>query len=307
MRIVFMGTPEFAVPVLDALVEAGHELVGVVARPDRPKGRGRRMVSPPTVARARELGLPIRQPRAIRRGPFPEWLEGLGADVAVVVAYGRILTPRLLAAPARGCINIHASLLPRYRGAGPIQWSLIRGERETGVCTMQMDVGMDTGDLLLTARTPIGADETAGELATRLSAMGASLIVETLACLDTLTPQPQDHDLATHAPMLEKRHGRIDWTLSAQSIHDLVRGVEPWPGGQARFRDAVLKIRRTRTASDVEAASPPGTIIQTGRRLLVATGDGALEMTQVQPPGKRAMSATAWANGARVSVGESLT
>ena len=266
MKVVFLGTPDFAVPTLDALVEAGHEVLAVVAQPDRPKGRGHRLVSPPTVARARELGLPVRQPRAVRRGPFPEWFEALGAEVAVVVAYGRILTPRLLAAPTRGCINVHASLLPRYRGAAPIQWAVIRGERETGVCTMQMDEGLDTGPVLLERRTAIGPDETAGELAGRLSAMGAELLVETLARLDALEPRAQDEALATHAPLLRKSDGVLDWAAPARAVHDRVRGTNPWPGGQTRFRGAPLKVWRTRLVEGAAGEVAPGTVVEARRR-----------------------------------------
>ena len=236
MRIIFMGTPDFAVPSLNALVEAGHDVICVVAQPDKPKGRGKKLVSPPTIERARELGIPTKQPRRVRRGPFVEWMQGAQVDLAVVVAYGRILRQNLLNAPKRGCINVHASLLPKYRGAAPIHWAVINGEKKTGVCTMQMDVGMDTGDVLLSRETEIGPEETTGQLWERLANIGASTLIETLNSLDSITPKPQDHNLATHAPMLQKSDGCIDWTQDAQTILNRVRGVTPFPGAWTIFR-----------------------------------------------------------------------
>ena len=312
MRIVFFGTPDFAVVVLDALLHAGHEIVCVVAQPDKPKGRGNKLVSPPTVARARELGIPTRQPRAVRRGPFVEWATAeLQADVGVVVAYGRILIPALLDAPRRGCINVHASLLPKHRGAAPIQWAVIEGDATTGICTMQMDEGLDTGAVLLRCETPIDLDETGSELWDRLSHLGAALMVRTLDELDILTPVPQDHAGATHAPMLTKDDGVLDWSGSARSVHDRVRGVNPWPSGQASFRGEVLKVHRTRL---VEGGSPapvssdvaPGSVVSVGDALHVATRDGLIALLEVQLPGKRRMSARDFCNGSRVQVGESL-
>ena len=242
MRIIFMGTPDFAVPCLNALVDAGHEILCVVAQPDKPKGRGKKLVSPPTIARARELGIPTKQPRRVRKGPFVEWVQQADADLAVVVAYGRILKKNLLEAPKRGCINVHASLLPKYRGAAPIHWSIINGERKTGVCTMQMDVGMDTGDILLMRETDIGAEETTGVLWNRLSNMGAELLIETIANLDSITPIKQDDAQATYAPMLEKSDGAIDWSQPATDICNRIRGVNPNPGAHTKFREQPLKI-----------------------------------------------------------------
>jgi methionyl-tRNA formyltransferase len=308
MRIVFFGTPDFAVTVLDALIDAGHEIVCVVAQPDKPKGRGKQLVSPPTIERARALGIPTKQPRAVRRGPFVEWATTeLDADVGVVVAYGRILIPALLQAPRRGCINVHASLLPKYRGAAPIQWAIIEGEAETGVCTMQMDEGLDTGDVLLRRTTPIGDDDTGPDLWGRLATLGAELMVQTLATLDEITPQVQDHARATHAPMLTKDDGVLDWTWAAKRVHDRVRGVNPWPSGQTTFRGEPLKVHRTRLAPDgVRGEEAPGTVLETGPRLLVACGDGAVELVEVQLPGKRRQPARDFVNGARVAAGEVL-
>lgn len=308
MKILFYGTPDFAVTVLDALIDAGHEIVCVVAQPDKPKGRGKKLVSPPTVERARSLGIPTRQPRAVRRGPFVEWVTtACEADVGVVVAYGRILIDALLDAPTHGCINVHASLLPKYRGAAPIQWSIIEGEAETGVCTMQMDAGLDTGDVLMRRATPILDDDTGPALWGRLAELGATLMVETLDRLSTITPQPQDHSQATHAPMLTKADGVLDWSRSARRVHDRVRGVNPWPSGQTTLRGDLLKVHRTRLAPDASNGSAtPGTVIQTSPRLLVACGDGALEVVEAQLPGKPRRPARDIVNGARLEVGEVL-
>lgn len=298
-----MGTPDFAVPTLDAIVAAGHEVVGVVARPDQPSGRGHKLQSPPTVLRARELGLVVKQPKAVRSGPFPEWVEACGADVGVVIAYGRILTPRLLGAPRRGCINVHASLLPRHRGAAPIHWAVIEGDAESGVCTMQMDEGLDTGDVLLEARTSVGPDETAGELWDRLAAMGASLLVETLDRLGEIVPQPQDHARATLAPPLTKETGRLDFGWSAQRVHDRVRGTNPWPGATAIFRGELLKIHRTAV---VPGSGAPGEIAIVGGRPIVACGEGAVELLEVQLPGRKRVDGRSFVNGTRVEAGERL-
>lgn len=304
MRVIFMGTPDFAVPTLDALVEAGHEVVGVVARPDKRHGRGRKLQSPPTIVRARELGLVTKQPRAIKRGPFPEWVESVEADIAVVIAYGRILTPRLLAAPRLGCVNVHASLLPKYRGAAPIHWAVINGEARSGVTTMQMDVGLDTGDMLLTAETPIGPDETAGQLWDRLKVSGAALLVETLDRYGDITPTAQDHSASTHAPMLEKSHGRVDWTQPAAVVHNRIRGTNPWPGAHTTFRDQTLKLWTSTVAS--EGSGAPGTVLECKKRLIVACGDGAVQLLSVQRAGKRAQPGEVFAQGTRLQLGEVL-
>jgi methionyl-tRNA formyltransferase len=300
MRIIFMGTPEFAVPTLNALVEAGHEIVAVVAQPDRPKGRGQKMVSPPTVERARELGIPTKQPRAVRKGPFVDWMTTAAADVGVVVAYGRILIPALLQAPRLGCINVHASLLPKYRGAAPINWALVNGETESGVCTMQMAEGLDTGDVLLEGRTLVPPDETAGELYDRLATLGATLAVDTLAQLDTLEPRPQDHPNHTLAPLIDRAAAQIDWSKSAAEIHNLVRGFNPWPTAWTLLGTDRLKVHRTRT---VDGEGAPGTVISAGSRVRVAAGTGAVELEQVQLPGKRAQSGPDLVNSGRLTEG----
>lgn len=306
MRIVFMGTPAFAVPTLDALVEAGHELLAVVAQPDKPAGRGGAMSVPATVQRARALGLTVKQPRAVRSGAFPDWMEASGADVAVVVAYGRILTARLLAAPRLGCVNGHASLLPKYRGAAPIQWSVARGETVTGVTTMRMEEGLDTGPMLLKASTPIDPDETSEDLAARLSVLGARLMVETLARLEELVPEPQDDAASTLAPLITREDGRMDWSRPARALHDQARGLVPWPGAFAGFRGDTLKVVRTAVVADEGQHGAPGEVLA-GPGLRVAAGSGVLEITQGQLPGKRAMPGRDLVNGARIKLGEVLT
>lgn len=304
MRIVFMGTPDFAVPTLDAVVAAGHEVLAVVAQPDRPKGRGKQLHSPDTIVRARELGLPTRQPRAINQGPFRQWFcEEADFDVAVVVAYGRILKPWHLAAPRRGCINVHASLLPRWRGAAPVHRAVMAGDAVTGVCTMQMAEGLDTGDVLLCERANIGPDETTGALWERLAHRGAALLVETLERLDTLTPTPQDDARATLAPPLTKEDGRIDWSWSAHRVHDRVRGTNPFPGAWTPFRGDTLKLWRTRL---VDGSGPAGTVLEAGPRWVVACGTGAVEVVEGQLPGKQRQPARDLLNGARIQAGEIL-
>ena len=300
MRVIFMGTPDFAVPTLDALVKAGHEIMAVVAQPDRPKGRGQKMMSPPTIQRARELGIPVKQPRAVRRGPFVEWMTGAQADVAVVVAYGRILIPELLSAPRHGCINVHASLLPKYRGAAPINWAIVRGESESGVMTMQMAEGLDTGDVLLTARTPIGPDETAGALYGRLAPMGAELAVRTLAELDELMPSPQNHSAHTLAPLITKEMAQIDWSQPADVIHNLVRGFNPWPTAWTTLSGERMKVHRARL---VDAQGEPGHILTASKSIIVGTGAGALELIEVQLPGRRAQSGRDVINSGRLAEG----
>ena len=305
MRVVFMGTPAFAVPTLDAVVAAGHEVLAVVAQPDKPSGRGQQLQSPPTVVRARELGLQVLQPKAVKSGAFPDWMDTCGADIAVVIAYGRILTPRLLAAPRLGCVNVHASLLPKYRGAAPIQWAVVRGETETGITTMRMDAGLDTGDMLLKVATPIDPDETGAALSARLALMGAALLVETLARWDDLVPEPQDPAQATLAPLLDKADGRLDWSRPARALHDQVRGLHPWPGAYASFRGETLKVLRSAVVEEAGQAGPPGTVVGPGFR--VACGSGVLEIAEGQLPGKRAMAGRDLANGARLALGEVLS
>jgi methionyl-tRNA formyltransferase len=279
-----------------------HDVVAVVTQPDRPAHRGRRLTAPPVKERALAAGLPVFQPGRLREPGWAERLSGLGADVGVVVAFGQILPGAVLAAPARGSINVHASLLPRYRGAAPIAWAIIRGETETGVTTFQMDEGMDTGPLLLSAATRIGAEETAGELAVRLARMGAGLLLETLERLDVLVPRPQAHHLATLAPRLRKEDGVIPWTHPARELAALVRGVNPWPGAVTRGPRGLLTIWRARAVIDAPAA-PPGTLVPDGSTLLIATGEGALLPLHVQAESRRLAAWPDYLRGARLEAG----
>jgi methionyl-tRNA formyltransferase len=300
MRVAFFGTPAFALPTLQALFDAGHEVAAVVAQPDRPVGRGQSLASPPTVMLARERDVPVYQPTKLKSGDFPMQFSELGVEVAVVVAYGRILPPAILAAPAKGCINVHGSLLPRWRGAAPIQWSVLAGDEQAGITTMQMAEGLDTGDMLLHASTPIGSEETSGELQLRLAPMGAALLIETLRRLPELRPTPQDESLATHAPMLDRAMSPIDWTHSAVAIHRQVRGLSPWPGTTANVRGETVKILRVALA---EGGGPAGTLLA---EACVACGEGAVRLVEVQAPGKKPVRGTDFVNGARLAMGSRL-
>jgi methionyl-tRNA formyltransferase len=252
---------------------------------------------------ALEAGLPLLQPGRLRDPEWPERLRALAADIAVVVAFGQILPQAVLDAPRRGSINIHGSVLPRYRGAAPIQWAIIRGETVTGITTFQMDAGMDTGAVLLSVSTPIGAEETAGELAERLARLGADVIVDTLARLDTLTPVPQEHAAATLAPRLKKADGAIDWQRPARELANLVRGCNPWPGATTTAGDSALTLWRARALA---GAGRPGALVAHERTLAVATGDGTLLPLEVQPESRRAVGWEAFLRGARLAAGDRL-
>ncbi len=255
---------------------------------------------------ARAAGLPIVQPERLRDPEWPERLAALAADVAVVVAFGQILPAAVLAAARRGSINVHASLLPKYRGAAPIQWALIRGETETGITTFQMDPGMDTGPILLAARTAIGPEETAGELSVRLAPLGAEVLVHTLERLDALTPVPQRHEDATSAPRLRKTDGAIDWRRPARELANLARGCNPWPGATTRIAGGALTISRARALPGA-AGAPPGTLVALDATLAIATGDGCLLPLEVQPENRRAMGWDEYLRGARLAAGALLT
>jgi methionyl-tRNA formyltransferase len=306
VRILFYGTPDFAVPTLEALC-ARHQVTGVVTQPDRPAGRGQRPRESAVKALARQRGLPVIQPARLRDPEWPERLRALtpaGApDVAVVVAYGQILPQPILDLPARGSINVHASLLPRYRGAAPIAWAIIRGERETGITTFRMDAGMDTGPLLLQRTTPIGAEETAGELAGRLAALGAALAVETLARLDELVPVAQDGGAATDAPRLRKADGLLDWARPAVELAARVRGLNPWPGATTTAASGRLTVWRARA---LPGSGARGTLTAHPAGLAVGTGQGLFLPLEVQPENRRAMTWDAFLRGARLEPGASL-
>lgn len=285
-----MGTPDFAVPPLQALHDSGHTVLAVVTQPDRPKGRGRKLTPPPVKKTALQYGYPVLQPETVRTDPFHQQMTQLAPDLYIVAAFGQILPQSLLDIPTIGSINVHASLLPRHRGAAPIQWAIINGDHETGVTTMLMDKGMDTGDMLLMEKTAIGPDETAADLNDRLSVMGARTLIQTLEKLqnDTLKRIPQDHEKATYAPMLKKKDGEIDWSMPAQRLECLIRGMIPWPGAYT-FSDGMrLKIFKA-SVLEREISVPPGTILECfPGELRVATGKSALALQEIQgESGKR--------------------
>jgi methionyl-tRNA formyltransferase len=310
MRIVFMGTPEFAVPSLDALLRSDDEVVGVVTQPDRPKGRAQTLTPPPVKLLALQQGLPVLQPEKMKDPAFLEALRAWQPDLIAVTAFGRILPKVILDMPPRGCVNVHGSLLPKYRGAAPIQWAVINGESETGITTMLMDEGMDTGPMLLQARIPIAPTDTGGTLAQKLAPIGGALLVDTIRQLKmgTLVARPQDHALATLAPILKKEDGLIDWGLSAAAIADRVRGLSPWPGAFTYSGDdrwLLWSVSPTATPSDV---APPGTIVSARPdSLLVATGDRLLAITEFQPANSRRMILAQYLAGHTPPVGTRLS
>jgi methionyl-tRNA formyltransferase len=308
MRLIFLGTPAFAVPTLERVVEAGHRVVAVVTQPDRPRGRGQHAAPPPVKEAAVRLGLPVYQPERVRRPEAVEYLRGLPVDAMVVVGYGQIIPQSVIDLAPLGIINVHGSLLPKYRGAGPIQWAILNGETRTGVTTMRIDAGLDTGDMLLKAETEIGPGEDAIELGRRLALMGADLLVETLAGLaeGRIVPEKQDSTQATYAPLLKKEDGLIDWSQPAAAIHNRVRGLQPWPGAYTTFRGQGLHIWRAGISEEERGRGPaPGCLISL-RPLIVACGTGALELVEVQLEGRKRISAAAFANGQRVVENESL-
>lgn len=308
MGIIFLGTPEFAVPTLNRILEAGHDVSLVVTQPDRPKGRKQELIPSPVKAAAERHGIPVYQPEKIRRPEALAHLREHAPEVMVVVGYGQIIPQSIIDLAPLGIINVHASLLPELRGAAPIQWSIARGFKSTGVTTMRIDAGLDTGDILLQWETPIGPDETAPELSARLAEAGADLLVRTLAdlCAGSARPRPQDNTLATYAPILTKDAGRIDWRNPAQQIHDLIRGFQPWPGAHTSFRGQSLHLWRSRLAAEYHPDLPPGALIEEHGVFAVA-GDGAvLELLEVQLEGRKKMPANVFANGHRLG-SKSLT
>ena len=308
MRIVFMGTPEFAVPSLEALLKSDDQVVGIVTQPDRPKGRGQQLSLSPVKVIAQREGLPLLQPTKMKDPGFMAELSGWKPDVIAVAAFGRILPPAILSLPPRGCINVHGSLLPKYRGAGPIQWALINGETETGITTMLMDEGMDTGAMLLQASMAINPDDTAGSLSARLAEIGGRLLVDTLARLKagTLTPRPQDHSQATLAPLLKKEDGAINWAMPALSIANRIRGLTPWPGAFTFLNADRWTICRAAVISEATAL-PPGQITALRKDAIhVATGQGVLAIHELQPANSRRMPAAQYLAGHPLQVGMQL-
>ncbi len=305
VRVVFLGSPEFAVPCLRAL-HAHHEVALVVSQPDKPAGRGGQLTAPAVKLAALELGVPVIQPRSAKTGELRDALAGSGAELAVVVAYGKILPKAVLEAVPRGCINVHGSLLPKYRGAAPVQWAVIDGEAETGVAIMQLDEGMDTGPVYLERRVTIGPDETSGELLARLAPIGAEAMLETVAAIaaGTAHAAPQDHARATHARMLTKGDGAIDFAQPARAVAARIRGVDPWPGAHALLRGHQVKLFRAR-AGDGDGA--PGTVIAIDRDgIHVAAQGGAVRIREIQAAGSKRMAAQQFAAGRKVAVGDVL-
>jgi methionyl-tRNA formyltransferase len=300
VKVVFMGTPEFSVPALDALVEAGHEIATVYTQPPRPAGRGQKDRPSPVHLRAEALGLPVRHPRTLRTPEAQTDFAALGADIAVVVAYGLILPRAVLDAPRHGCLNIHASLLPRWRGAAPIHRAVLAGDAETGVCIMAMEEGLDTGPVLLRTATPIGPTETTGDLHDRLSAIGATLIVDALARLDTLVPEPQPDEGVTYASKIDKAEAAIDWAKPAAEIDRQIRGLSPFPGAWTTYEGRRLKLLRSRLAGGRGA---PGEVLG---GLAIACGAGATDILEVQAEGRARQDAASFLRGTPIAPGTRL-
>lgn len=305
MKIVFMGTPDFAVPSLQALLDAGHEVCAVYTQPDKPQGRKQVMTAPPVKELALQRGIPVYQPVTLKNEDEQAKLRALAPEVIIVVAYGKLLPKAVLDIPPRGCINVHGSLLPRWRGAAPIQWSIIAGDQKAGVTTMQMAEGLDTGDMLLTYETEIGARETAGELFDRLAQAGAALLVETLEKLDSIAPRPQDDSQSCYAHMLDKQMAVIDWTKSAHEIDCLIRGLSPWPIALTTLAGARLKIY---AAEPVSGTGKPGEVLESDPKkgLTVACGAGALALHEVQLVGGKRMKSADFLRGHAIDKGTML-
>ena len=339
-----MGSATFALSSLDRLFERGYEITGVVTQPDKPSGRGQILQSPPVKRRAVDLRLPIYQPASLKTEETQSLIQALGPDLVVVVAYGKILPPWLLHFPPHGCINVHGSILPKYRGAAPVHWAIANGETTTGVCTMLLDEGLDTGPVYLCRETAIGPNEIVAEVYDRLGDIGADLLIETLEGVlkDSLEPKPQDNSKATFAPMLKKEHGLIDWRMAAVEIHNRVRAFNPWPGTAAKFRGGTCKILQTAVgvgsspsgrgwreapgeghrSSQILRPSPyplpegegdlsnshaqsPGSVVLSKHSLAVMCGDGGLlEIMRIQPENRKAISGADFANGVRIEPGE---
>ena len=291
-RVIFMGTPDFSVPCLEALTEH-TDVIAVITQPDKPKGRGKKLLPPPVKAYAVEKGIPVYQPEKIKTEEFTEFLESLKPDLMIVVAFGQILSQRILDIPAYGCINVHASLLPRYRGAAPMQWCLINGEEKTGVTTMFMDAGLDTGDMLLKKELPITENMTLEELHDTMMGLGSELLLETLEKISdgTLQREKQVDADSNYAPMITKETGHIDWKKSSMEIHNLVRGLDSWPGAYTFLNGEKYKVWKTALVDKKETAEG-GTVLQSDKSgLFVATGDGCLEIVELQAPSKKRMKA----------------
>ena len=309
MRLVFMGTPDFASASLEALLRSGDSVVGIVTQPDRPKGRGQIMTPSPVKLLAQREQIPLLQPLKMKDPEFLQALAGWKPDLITVAAYGRILPPAILSLPSSGCINVHASLLPKYRGASPIQWAIVNGETKTGITTMLLDEGMDTGAMLLQEAVPITLDDTADTLSQRLAELGGRLLVETIAQLKagTLVPRPQDASQATLAPLLKKEDGAIDWALPAPDLVNRVRGLSPWPGAYTTLTGGDRWTIWRALALPDPVTEPPGIVIAvTNKAIHVATGEGVLAVTELQPANSRRMAVPQYLAGHPVAVGLQL-
>ena len=315
MKVVFMGTPDFAVDALQAIIEAGHEVTAVVTQPDKPKGRGKEMQATPVKTCALEHQIPVFQPVKVKEPEAVETLRSYEADIFVVVAFGQILSEEILQMPKYGCVNIHASLLPKYRGAGPIQWAIINGEKETGITIQQMDKGVDTGDILFQSVVPIDAKETGESLFEKLAKAGAALIVEALPKIEAgeVTPRKQDETQASHAKMLQKSMSRIDWKRKATELDCLIRGMISWPGASSGYHGKTLKIwqqepvKKEQLPAGALAGAEPGTVIAVEKdAIYIQTGEDALKLTEVQLEGKKRMAVKDFLLGYPVQPGEVL-
>jgi methionyl-tRNA formyltransferase len=310
LRVVYMGTPDFAVEALEALIASHHEVVGVFTQPDRQSGRGKKLRPPPVKVVARQADVPVFQPESFKTDEAYEQLAGLEPEVVVVAAYGQILPQRVLDIPRLGCVNIHASLLPKYRGAAPINWAIVHGEETSGVTLMQMEAGLDTGPILSVHEVPIPADMTAQQLHDQLAQLGAEVIVEGLDGLarGELEPTPQDDERSSYAPMLSKEDGHIDWSESSVDIANKIRGFNPWPGTYAFHELDGDKGRvKFHRAHPVDADGEPGEVLEadaSAGRLVIACGEGAIEVDEIQAPGRKAMSARDFLNGYDIERGE---
>jgi methionyl-tRNA formyltransferase len=304
MKIIYMGTPDFAVPALKKLNFSEHNVVAVFTQPDKPKGRKMVMTPPDIKVCANELGIPVYQPKTFKDGEALKIINAYNPDVIVVAAYGKILPKAVLDAPKFGCVNIHGSLLPKYRGAAPIQQSVLNGDKITGVTAMQMDVGLDTGDILMVKQTEIGENETSGELFDRLAELGGELIIDTLKALEIgeITPIKQDDSIATHTSKIDKSYCPIDFSKSAQEVHNQVRGLNPWPVATTKIDGKNIKVFSTHICSN---SGKSGTILSI-KPFIIACGEGSVEITELQPEGKKRMSATAFLAGHKLSVGERI-
>lgn len=305
MRIVFMGTPDFAVPSLQALIDAGHDVCAVYTQPDKPQGRKQILTAPPVKTLALAHDIPVFQPNTLKNEDEQARLRELAPEVIIVVAYGKLLPKAVLDIPPHGCINVHGSLLPRWRGAAPIQWAVIAGDEMAGVTTMQMAEGLDTGDMLLTYETKVGEKETAGELFDRLAQSGAELLTQTLVKLDEITPRPQDDAQSCYAHMLDKQMAVIDWNKSAHEIDCLIRGLNPWPIALTTLSGERLKVFAAEKAA---GNGEPGTVLEADPKkgLTVACGEGALGLTEIQLVGGKRMKATDFLRGHAIEVGTKL-